>query len=188
MAVVGIVTDSLSGAKMTSQNRSSRDRSSSGGESSRSARGFTLIEVLIVVTLMIILAGFAFRAFGDTVVQWAVKGAANEFVSRHELARATAIQFGRTGRLEVDTAAGRLWVEVDTTFLLTGARDTIGSIAELSGDGVGITTSRTSFCFGGRGVPTSAGTGCSASAATVIFSKGAAAETLTVSVLGKVIR
>ncbi len=171
-----------------------RDRSSPSSDSRRATHrdgarlGFSLLEVLIVVTLMMVLAGFAVRAFGDTVVQWAVEGAANEFVSRHELARSTAIQFGRTSRLEVDTAAGRLWVEVDTTFLITGARDTIGSIAELSGDGVGITASRTTFCFDGRGVPTSAGTGCSASAATLLFHRGVAAETLTVSVLGKVIR
>ncbi len=78
-------------------------------------RGFTLLELLVVTILLGALTLTALPLIGPARVRAAVRHAVDEFRAVHSLTRATAIRHGRVARLYIDNAAGRFWVEVDTS-------------------------------------------------------------------------
>ncbi len=153
-------------------------------------RGMTLIEMLIVISVLAVILSVAIVPAATYFRQRAVQGAADRLTMAHTLARSAAIQHGRLAELHIDAGNGRFWVEVDTG-AVGGARDTIGFVKEI--DNVIISTGGISLlCFDPRGLPgtgtTSLGQACEGPAGNVTFTLGSRVDTVTVTALGKVLR
>lgn len=117
----------------------------------------------------------------------AVHRAADRFVAMHSLARSIAVRQGRVAELHIDAPAGVVWVQVDTTLHRTGTWETVGSVANLSEDGVAVASSRSLLCFDARGLATPIWS-CPPGDAVLVFSRGGYADTLRTTVVGKVLR
>ncbi len=153
-------------------------------------RGFTLLELLIVVIMIGAIMAIFVKSAGSYYRQRTVQGAADRFVAAHGLARSAAMQYGTLAELHIDASNGRFRVEADTG-AAGGARDTIGFAQEIGG--VTMSTGGVSLlCFDARGLPstrtTTLGQNCGGPAATVTFALPGYADTVTLTVLGKVLR
>ncbi len=149
--------------------------------------GFSLMELVIVVTLFAILLAIATPLLVDTLQAERVRSAVNRFVAAHSLARATAIRNGRTAELHIDASAARFWVEVDTSVAETGVMDTVRTVHDVSDGGMVMTSTRSLLCFNGRGVATSVGA-CGAGDVLAVFTATGRVDTVSTSPLGKVVR
>ena len=150
----------------------------------RRGDGFTLIEMLIVLTVMGTLVAILLPSMVTAYRQRATRGAVDRLAMTHALTRATAIRSGRVAELHIDAANTRFWVEVDTSG--TGIRDTVGLMTDLAGQ-VTMTSTRSLLCFDSRGLTTTRNA-CEAGDALVEFSLEGRTDTLQTTVLGKVLR
>ena len=121
----------------------------------RRGDGFTLIEMLIVTTIMGFLAAVLMPNMVTAFRQRATSGSVDRLMIAHGLTRATAIRFGRVAELHIDAANKRFWVEVDTSG--TGVRDTVGLVNQLDA-ALTVTSTRSLLCFDARGLATARGT------------------------------
>ena len=159
-------------------------RTSRCGRPELKNKGFTLIEMLIVLTVMGVILAVAMPSMVAAYRLRATRGAIDRLAMAHGLARATAVRFGRVAELHIDAANGRFWIEVDTSG--TGIRDTVGSMNDMAGQ-VTMTSNRTLLCFDLRGLTTTRGA-CEAGDALVTFFSRGRTDTLQTTVLGKVLR
>jgi prepilin-type N-terminal cleavage/methylation domain-containing protein len=150
-------------------------------------RGFTLIETIVVLTLVSIVAAIGGPKLSVALQRRATASAADQFVLTHSLARSTALRYGRVAQLHVDTTGKRFWIDVDTSANEVGQRATIANVRDVSGDGLVMTSTRALLCFDARGIASISGS-CESGDAQVIFSDGATADTVTTTALGKVLR
>lgn len=146
--------------------------------------GYSLVEVVFATLLTSILAGVAIPPVQTALSQYSVMSATSSFRAKISLARSTAVRMGGA-RLRVDTSRDRLWVEADTSG--SGSYSAVGTPVDFTDQAVEVITHDTLFCFDARGIATS-GTGCASGTATVIFARGAYADTVWVTPLGKVLR
>ncbi len=153
------------------------------------SRGFTLVELLIVITILGAITAIALPQMLSMFQGRAVPNAADQFVAAHGFARATAIRYGRLAELHIDAGNNRYWVEIDTSG--TGNRMKAGGYRYVS-DNVGMTSNRSLVCFDQRGLPTArtttAGLTCQAADLRTIFSLGSRVDTVQTTALGKVLR
>lgn len=150
-------------------------------------RGFTMIELIMVLTLVGIVAAIGGPKLSAALQSRATASDTDQFVVTHSLARSTAIRYGRVAQLHVDTAGKRFWIDVDTSANGVGQRATIANVRDLSGDNVMMTSTRALLCFDARGIASTAGS-CEPGDIQVIFSDGATADTVATTALGKVLR
>lgn len=78
-----------------------------------SRHGFTLIELVIVLTIGVILTSIALTTFGGVQDRMAVRQARSMFASLHARTRAQAIERGQMARLGVDLAQDSVWILLD---------------------------------------------------------------------------
>lgn len=166
------------------QRRCSVVNTSRCGRAELKNKGFTLIEMLIVLSFMGVIVAVGMPSMVNAYRQRATRGAVDRLAMAHSLARATAVRYGRVAELHIDAGYARFWIEVDTSG--TGIRDTVGSINDLAGQ-VTMTSNRTLLCFDLRGLTTTRGA-CEAGDALVTFSSRGRTDTLQTTVLGKVLR
>jgi prepilin-type N-terminal cleavage/methylation domain-containing protein len=152
-----------------------------------STRGFSLLELTVVLLAFGAMMSIALPALSASRTRMSVRHAADEFRAAHALARSMAIRQGRVAALHIDGAGNRYWVEVDTTLARTGVTDTIGVVRDFSNEGIAMTSTRSVLCFDSRGLATQTGA-CSPHDATVVFSRAAYADSVRISALGKVLR
>jgi type IV fimbrial biogenesis protein FimT len=150
-------------------------------------RGFTLMEAIIVMTVMAIVAAIAGPKLSAALHRRTSSSAADQFVVTHSLARATALRYGRVAQLHIDAGTRRFWVDVDTSANGLGQRATIAYVRDVSGSGLSMTSTRTVVCFDARGMASTSGS-CEAGDMQVIFSDGATADTVRTTILGRVLR
>ena len=152
--------------------------------------GFSLLEMLIVLTVLGAVLAIAAPSLARSGMSRAPRVAADKFVTAHALARATAVRSGVMAELHIDVTSGRFWVEVDTTG--AGNRDTVGFVRDVASDGVQLASTRSLLCFDARGLPytrkTSAGDLCEAADATLSFTASGQSRPVVITALGKVIR
>jgi prepilin-type N-terminal cleavage/methylation domain-containing protein len=150
-------------------------------------RGFTMIETIMVLTLVSIVAAIGGPKLTAALQRRNTASAADQFVLTHFLARSTALRYGRISQLHVDTTGKRFWIDVDTSANEVGQRAIIGNVRDVSGDDLVMTSTRTLLCFDARGIASTSGL-CESADAKVIFSDGAVADTVATTALGKVLR
>jgi len=150
-------------------------------------RGFTMIETIMVLTLIGIVAAIGGPKISAALLRRTTASAADQFTLTHSLTRSTAIRYARVAQLHIDAAGSRFWVDVDTSANGTGQRATIGYVRDVSATGLTMTSTRTLLCFDARGLPSTTGS-CEPADASVVFSDGATADTVATTALGKVLR
>ena len=140
-------------------------------------RGFTLIEILMVVTVIGLLTAIALPRIGDAMVAQNARAGRDAVISLHAKARAAAIQRGRSTRLVIN---GNSMIIV-SQHPVTGAVDTVGNVEDLFDRfGVTLSTTRDTLSFDARGL------GTESSATTVTVTKGAHTYQITISMWGRV--
>ncbi|MGD2215234.1 MAG: GspH/FimT family pseudopilin [Gemmatimonadales bacterium] len=153
----------------------------------RAARaGFTLLEIMIALVMVAVVYTIALPAIGRTRVSASVHNARHALVSAISLTRATAIRFGRTAVLRLDSDHDRLWVEADTTMAGTGEVVTLGHFDFADELNVNLDSNRSSLCFNGRGIGTTSAT-CTQSGGIIVLALRGKAETVWVSPTGRVL-
>jgi prepilin-type N-terminal cleavage/methylation domain-containing protein len=150
-------------------------------------RGFTLMEAIIVMTVMAIVAAIAGPKLSAALHRRTSSSAADQFVVTHSLARATALRYGRVAQLHIDAGTRRFWVDVDTSANGIGQRATIANVRDVTGSGLVMTSTRTVLCFDSRGMAATSGS-CEPGDVKIVFSDGATADTVSTTLLGKVLR
>lgn len=157
----------------------------------RDGRGFSMVELLWAVMILAVLAAMGFPGFSRWRIRLEVAGARDAFASLHARTRVVALEHGRVARLHVDSERGRVWVTVDRS-----ERPDAGATprppdawVDLASEfaGVRLTSNRSVLCFGPHGLPV-AGDGCDLPNATVAFQRGAVADTITISLAGRLSR
>jgi Tfp pilus assembly protein FimT len=141
----------------------------------------TLILVVLVVLFALLLPRMtAFLRRGQ------LRSAMAELTEAHDLARASAMRFGRPVELHLDAVRGTFWVEADTA-IRRGGRDTVGTVHRISGDGITMTSTRAVLCFDRRGLGYSGGD-CEPPDALITFSLSGRTETMRTNAAGQMIR
>lgn len=137
-------------------------------------RGFTLVEMVIVLAIVGILATVCLPAFGALRDSTAVHGAATELMAELAVARNTAILRGVRVAVRIDALRGVVTVHTDDDTILTRS---------LRADhGVTLRTTRDSIAY------TPTGLGYGAGNTTVLIRRRRASDTVVVSRLGRVRR
>jgi prepilin-type N-terminal cleavage/methylation domain-containing protein len=147
-----------------------KDDAPCGRAASRNA--FTLLELLVVLTVLSILLGMSLPRFATAADRAAVRAAAREAVGVFAAARAAAIYRREPVAVTIDPASG-------------GVAARVGSVALVHRDlrsafGVRLSASRDSMAYDARGL------GVGAANLSLAIRRGAAAETVFVSRLGRV--
>jgi type II secretory pathway pseudopilin PulG len=153
-------------------------------------RGYSLAEAVFVLGILAILVAVAFPALAHSRARVNVVAAKNAFAATHSVARQVAAQYGRLSRLHLDPEGDRFWVTVDTAARPgVTALDTVGPVVWVGSlfGGVEIDGRRRTFCFDPRGLATPR-SDCDLPNATVVFRRGRAVDTVTVSRLGRLLR
>jgi prepilin-type N-terminal cleavage/methylation domain-containing protein len=149
--------------------------------------GFTMIESIMVVSIIGIVAAIGGPRVSSALQRRTTSSAADQFVVVHSLTRSTALRYGRVAQLHVDATGQRFWIDVDTSANGIGQRATIADIRYVSGAGLQMASNRSLLCFDARGIASTAGS-CESGDAKVIFSDGVMADTVSTTILGKVLR
>ncbi len=147
-----------------------------------SRRGFTAIEMIIVVVLVGVLSAIALPFLRTGPAKSGVRGAIGAIASLHAIARNAAISRGRTAVLVLKAAAP---ATVLVVIRRSGSSvvDTVGRVENLYARfAVALTTTSDSVAFTPRGI------GISTSNTTVIVTRSGVADTLTISGAGRLIR
>lgn len=139
-----------------------------------SSRGFTLLELLIVVTIIGLLTGVAVPRTRRLLDGIAARGAAVDATNMLELARHVAMARGERVSVDIDSAPARLTMRAGT--------DTIRVRNENAVHGVRFAVTRSPIVYSQLGM------GFGVSNLTLVVTRGQAAETVTVSRLGRVRR
>lgn len=150
-------------------------------------RGFTLLEVIIVLALLAVVAAMGAPKLSAELRRRSTQTAVDQFATAHSLARATAIRYGRVAQLHIDAANTKFWVDVDTSANGVGQRATIWYSRSLAQPNLVMSSNRGLLCFDARGLPLVGGT-CESGDATVIFTALDRADTLKTAALGKILR
>ena len=145
----------------------------------RHRTGFTLLEVIITITIMTATMGMAAPHIRHTLEREAVRGAKIMLATQVARTRGVAASRGcRAVMHVVDGADARVWV---TSCAIGGtALDTVGTVVRLSDSyGIALTANRDSITFTPTGIITSAGW------FTVELTKGETVDSLAVSAAGR---
>lgn len=143
----------------------------------------------MVVIVIGVLLGLSIPFVSAFAGRFKVGGARDAFVNTYARARATAIQYGREGRLQIRPAQHEFWVEVDTGVPGAMATDTIGRVVDVHREYVGVTmfSPRQMLCFDSRGLAYSGGA-CEPHDTEIIFSRVNRADTVKLSLGGTVVK
>ena len=112
--------------------------------------GFTLLELMIVVTVLAILLGIAIPSFVETIRQSAVRSQANELLALMHFARTEAIK--RRAEIVVDVTATIGW----KANIKVKADDEVLRVIDKSDSNVGVSAAQVTFDLRGRPVGGSA--------------------------------
>jgi len=143
----------------------------------------------MVVIVIGVLLGISLPFVSALTGRFKVGSARDAFINTYARARATAVQYGREGRLQIRAAQHKFWVEVDTGVAGALATDTIGRVVDVYSEYSGVTmfSPRQVLCFDSRGLAYSGGM-CETHDAEIIFHRINRADTVALSIGGTVIR
>ncbi len=152
-------------------------------------RGLTMLELAMVMLVIAIMLGLSLPLVTALAGRFRVGSARDAFVNTYARARATAVQYGRDGRLHIRADRGQFWVEVDTGVPGALAADTIGRVVNLAAEYGGVTmySPKQVLCFDSRGLAYSGGV-CESHDAIITFSRASRVDTVQLSLGGTVVR
>jgi prepilin-type N-terminal cleavage/methylation domain-containing protein len=137
-------------------------------------RGFTMVESMIVLVVTGLLLAIAIPGTTTLLHGSAVRGAALEIETLLSAARQAARARGTMATFEIDTANRQVTIRVGGDTIRTRRIGVVYNVA--------VHTSRNAVTYGSNGL------GYGVSNTTIVLTRGAAAETVTVSRLGRVRR
>jgi prepilin-type N-terminal cleavage/methylation domain-containing protein len=142
-------------------------------------RGFSLLEIVLVMVIVAIVTAFGVPRLGDALAKQSVRSAGDAIATMHSRARGSAIQRRRRTVLVLKNGG----VVIRSVHPITGALDTVGA-PQLIGEryGVTVSTARDSLVFDPRGM------GTEASTTFIEISKGSSADTLRVTPAGRLLQ
>lgn len=144
-----------------------------------SKRGVTIVELLIVMTLIGVIAGLAFPRVGDAITKQNVRSARALFIGTLAKARATAIQRGATTQMIVTN--GRITIRSNNP--VTNAAQQVGPVEDLgSRFGVTLQPTTVTLTFDARGI------GMETTQTTISITKGSYGNQIVISPVGRVIQ
>ena len=125
--------------------------------------GFSVVELVVVLMVGSVLTSIAIRNFSGVSGRFAVKGARQTLMSMHARARAQAVEYGQTVRLNMSASGDSAWLSRDSEIL-----ETVNFGAEFNVDLKTSTDADVRVCMNPRGF---ADTGCNnySSPVTVMF-------------------
>jgi type II secretion system protein H len=144
--------------------------------------GFTLVETLLVVTVVGILTLMAYPRVNSAIVRSDLRGARTRVVNMLATARTVAMQGSRTGRLEFN--GNMAFVTAAPRRVGAGTRDTVGLVVNLNtvyGTTVALSTG-TEIVFDPRGLAS----GLGVDGVTVTLSRSSHTQTVKVDMLGRI--
>ena len=115
-------------------------------------RGFSLIQLLVAMSIMAVMLGLGYPKLKDSVIKEAVRSARREVTTQIAVTREVAAQRGCSATLHIDEgAASRIWV---TACSVNGSGvDTVGAVEQLSSRfGVEMESSTDSIVFTPQGL------------------------------------
>jgi prepilin-type N-terminal cleavage/methylation domain-containing protein len=143
-----------------------------GGRFSSVRRGFSAIELMVVVGVVSVLSAIAMPTMGRLLDRMRVRAAIIEIEALFSAARHAAIARASTVSVEIDTVAGAVSLTLNDDTLRRG---------ELRREhGVYLSTNRSSMSYAATGI------GYGAANLSVAVRKGSIADTIVVSRLGRV--
>lgn len=151
----------------------------------RGRAGFSLIELIVTVTIVGLLAVIAAPSFSDALHKRTTSTASDQFVIVHGLARSTALRYGRVSQLHVDAETAKFWIDVDTSG--KGERGLVTYTHSVYGGGLTMKSDRSLLCFDPRGLSSTIGS-CEPGDAMLIFTSSDKVDTVRITALGKVLR
>ena len=140
----------------------------------RGARGFTIIEMVVVVTIAGLLTGLALAPIGRAVDRASVRAASDEIATAFAIGRQTAVMRSSYVTGTIDTIAGTITIE--------SGSDTVHRRPLEEIHGVTLAVTRPSLRFAPNGL------GYGVSNLRVIAHRRSAADTIYVSRVGRVRR
>ncbi len=141
-------------------------------------RGFTLIEILLVIVLLGIMSAFALPRFADAVRKQNIRSARVALVGLCAQARATAIQRGSKTKFVLLNSV----ISIQSSNPVTNASQTVGNPVDLYGRyGVTVLPSSFSLEYDPRGIGTAPQT-------SLQIAKGSDTTTVVISAAGRVIQ
>jgi Tfp pilus assembly protein FimT len=143
-----------------------------------------LIELLFVVIIVLVITSIAAPQIADLRGGMAARGARDDFLSAHNLAKAMAVRSNRVAQLRIRTDTAMFWVQVDTTLAGSGSMDTIGTVFRLADANVVIQSDRSVLCFDARGIASSVPPCDATQSALVVFTHENDADTVRRTVAG----
>jgi prepilin-type N-terminal cleavage/methylation domain-containing protein len=115
----------------------------------RTRRGFSLLEVVVVLTILGVVAGVTAPALRDAARKDDLKASAGEIVSLVGRTRRTASDYATRATLTIDVESARYWVFIGTT---SGERSVAGGTIPLAAGAELIAReSRVTFVFDASG-------------------------------------
>ena len=150
-------------------------------------RGFTLVELIMVLVLVSVATSIVLPRIGPTWEELAVRRAADQFVSAHQKARTAALRYGRTSELHM-AGGTKFWIQVDTSLNGDGAYDTLGAVVDVSSERVAFASTASLLCFDLRGLVGSGGSCPADGASTLVFQRGNTVDSLATTAAGLLLR
>lgn len=147
----------------------------------RRERGFSFIELMVVLLMIATLVGVALPYFRNVSSKTAAREAGDAIAALQASARMSAIQRGRSTALRIPASTNKAYV---TAVKVTSSGiDTVGKVVDLNEQyGVTVSSTSDSIGFSPRGI------GNLGSTVTIVITKGAFAESLTIAVGGRLKR
>ena len=144
----------------------------------RNRSGFTVVEMLIVVTVGVILTSIAMNSMSKYQGRTAVRQARNVFLSMHARARAQAVEFGQNTMLNVDPDGDSVWISRnDSSLSVVRMMSELG--VDIESEDVG------TVCMTSRGFADTRCNSFGESTLIVHFTQGARTTTVSVLPLGQ---
>jgi prepilin-type N-terminal cleavage/methylation domain-containing protein len=151
----------------------------------RSRAGFSMIELLVVVTIIGLLTVIAAPSFTDAMHKRETTAASDQFVMAHGLARSTALRYGRVSQLHIDPNNAKFWIDVDTSG--RGERGLVTYVKSVDGGDLTMQSNRSLLCFDPHGLASTVGA-CQSGDALLTFASADKVDTVRITTLGKVLR
>lgn len=150
----------------------------------KTTAGFTLIELIIVITITLIIASITLPTVVFVKGQLDARKASRRFASAHSLTRSTAIRGAGIAALRIDPDQRRFWVQVDTG--AAALPDTV-SFHDDFPSSLTMVSNRSRVCFDSRGLSTTRA-GCEPGDVQVSFEVAGFTEVVHSTVLGRLLR